>query len=357
MDKTSKILKYLGEKNIDAVIITKPSNMRYFTNYCGDTGQIIITKNNDKVLITDSRYTTQASVETNDIEVVDVGTLRNYGSALNKFLDKFGVKVVGIESSFISYSMYKSYKNELKNKELIELEEDLDKLRRIKTEEEIKYLEMAEHIGDIAFSKIIDIIKPGMTEIEIANHIEFIMKSNGALKTSFDTIVASGENSSKPHAIPSNRKVGKGDFITMDFGCIYEGYCSDMTRTVIIGEPTKEQRKVYDTVLEANLKALEAIKAGVIGSDIDKIARDIIYNAGYEGKFGHGLGHSVGLEVHENPRFSPTCNEEILENVIMTVEPGIYLENKYGVRIEDMILVTKTGYINFAKSNKELIIL
>ena len=230
----------------------------------------------------------------------------------------------------------------------------------VKTEDEIAKLARAEQIGDEAFTEIVKFIhenwKDGLTEQRVALQLEYEMRLRGAEGTSFDTIAASGSNSSLPHAMPQPKLLTEGDFLTMDFGCMYQGYCSDMTRTIHIGEVVEsEQKKVYDTVLQAQLAALSVVKPGMVCSDVDKCARDIIADAGYGDYFGHGLGHSVGLFIHEEPRFSMKCDAVLKPGVVITVEPGIYLPGRFGVRIEDMIVVTEDGYQNLASSPKELI--
>jgi len=233
----------------------------------------------------------------------------------------------------------------------------IDKPRMVKDDNELGLLRRAEQIGDEAFDHILTILKPGITEREISLELEFFMKKQGASKLSFDTIVASGPNSSMPHAQVTDRVVQNGDFVTMDFGCVYKGYCSDMTRTVAVGTPTDEMKKVYQIVLDANLRAMDGIKAGVKCSDIDALARGYISDKGYGDYFGHGLGHSVGLQIHEEPRFSPKCDVITEENMVITDEPGIYLPGKFGVRIEDLVVVRKDGYERLSKSPKELIII
>jgi Xaa-Pro aminopeptidase len=253
------------------------------------------------------------------------------------------------------FADYQELKENLKVEELVPVANEITAMRRIKTPRELEYIKKAEAIGDRVFTEILDFIRPGMTELEVAAKLEYLLKVNGGQALSFPSIVASGVNSSMPHAVPSHKKIEKGDFLTMDFGCVYEGYCSDMTRTIVIGKASQKQREVYDTVLKAQLAALDFIKAGYKGKEIDKVARDIIYSAGYEGCFGHGLGHSVGLNVHENPRLS-MLEEDIIEaGMTETVEPGIYIKGFGGVRIEDLVVVTEDGCENFTASEKRLI--
>lgn len=332
--------------------------MRYFSGFAGATGYFYISKKR-QVLMTDFRYIFQAKEEVlPGITVMEPE--KNYRELLRTLVREDGVKSLAFEGMEILYNDFALLSEYVKGEnglplQWVPLKEELSGLRAIKTAEEIKKIRQAEHIGDLAFSHILNVLKPGMTELQVAAELEYAMKKNGAEGFSFDTIAASGIHSSMPHAVPTEKKLEKGEFLTMDFGCVYQGYCSDMTRTVVIGKADEEQKKVYDAVLTAQKKALEAIKADVCGRDIDKVARDYIYENGYEGCFGHGLGHSVGLFIHENPRFSPSCDDKIPEGAVITVEPGIYLENYYGVRIEDLVVVTKDGYENLTASEKKLL--
>ena len=349
-----KVNEVLQKKGVDAILVSDGYNMRYLSGFTGATGYLLITKNS-KTLFTDSRYTIAAKAQAPDYTVVEVGSSRDYCAVINQVLVAEQVSVLGFEALQVRYSEYMNLKERLKVKDLVPLKDELARLRRIKTKEEIACMRQAEHIGDLAFEEVLHHIRPGVTEMEIAAKLEYIMKLNGADKLSFETIVASGVNSSKPHAEPSNRKIEKGDFVTMDFGCVYKGYCSDMTRTVVVGKANKKQKEIYSTVLKAQLAVLDMLTPGLRGKDYDTVARTIIYEAGYEGCFGHGLGHSVGLEIHENPRFS-MLEEDIIEpGMIMTVEPGIYIPDFGGVRIEDMVVITEESHENFAHSSKELI--
>ena len=350
----NKLQELLKTKNLDAMLVSDGYNMRYFSGFTGGTGYLLITKNS-KTLFTDSRYTIAAKVQAPDYNVVEVDAARDYCKFVNQVLETENIAALGFEANQVRYSTYENFKARLNVKELIPMGGELADLRRIKTAEEIELHRQAEHIGDIAFTEILKEIKPGVTELEIAAKLEYIMKMNGADKLSFNSIVASGVNSSKPHAEPGHKKIESGDFVTMDFGCVYNGYCSDMTRTVVVGKANEKQKEIYNTVLKAQLAVLDMLKPGMPGKAYDKVARDVIYGAGYEGYFGHGLGHAVGLEVHENPRFS-MIEEDIVEaGMIMTVEPGIYIPDFGGVRIEDMVVMTVDGYDNLTHSVKELI--
>ena len=350
----SKLVHLLDRKGLDAVLVSDAFNMRYFSGFTGGTGYLLITKKS-KYLFTDSRYTTAAKAQAPDYVVVEVDAGRDYCKEINIVIAKEKLETLGFEAKKVTYSEYASLKERLTIKELVALGGELAALRRIKTKEEIDRMRQAEHIGDIAFEEVLQYIRPGVTEIEIAAKLEYSMKLNGAEKLSFETIVAAGKNSSKPHAEPGEYRIAKGDFVTMDFGCVYKGYCSDMTRTVVVGAADKRQKEMYATVLKAQLSVLDMLKPGLKGKEYDKVARDIIYGAGYEGYFGHGLGHSVGLEIHEDPRFSMMEEEVVEAGMIMTVEPGIYIPDFGGVRIEDMVVITEDGYENLAHSAKELI--
>ena len=352
----SLLKNILSDKSLDGLLITDPYSLRYYTGFRGGEG-IAVVLNDRYILITDSRYTEAAGKES-EFEVIEFSVKRPVKDILKDVL-KSDISTIGFEDQSITYAEFKKY-----NEYFLEISKDIVMSpignalllpRQIKTSEEIELLRHAEHIGDMAFKDILGILKPGMTELEVAAELEYSMKKHGASGFSFDTIAASGVHSSMPHAIPSAKKLENGDFLTMDFGCLYEGYCSDMTRTVVIGKASDEQKEVYNIVLKAQLAVLEKVKAGLICKDVDAIARDIIKEEGYDGYFGHGLGHSVGLYIHESPAFN-TRDESVLKaGMVITDEPGIYLPGKFGVRIEDMILITEDGYENLAESPKELI--
>ncbi len=352
--------KILEDAGVDAILITDPYSLRYYTGFKGGEGIAVVTRER-YVLITDSRYTEAATLES-EFEVEEFSAARTKKEIITDIFKKDNIASVGFEDDSISYSSYKAFENILSSEELSHRNLQLKALdgkllepRRVKTEEEIEYLRQAEHIGDMAFNDILGILKPGMTELEVAAELEYRMKCHGAEGFSFDTIAASGVNSSMPHAIPTDKKLEDGDFLTLDFGCLYGGYCSDMTRTVSIGKADDEKKAVYNKVLEAQLAVLDAVKPGLVCKDVDAIARNIIRDAGYGSYFGHGLGHSVGLFIHESPAFN-TRDETVLQaGMVITDEPGIYLPGRFGVRIEDMILITEEGYENLAHSPKGLI--
>lgn len=343
------------EKMIEAVLVSDGYNMRYLSGFRGATGYLYITSKR-RVLITDARYTTQAKEEAPDFEVVEISNQKGYSAFIGEMTREDKINVIGFENYHMIYADVMGLKDACSEELHWEgIRDSLNRLRIVKNEQELSYMEKAQSIADGAFSHIIEILKPGMTELQVAAELEFYMKSHGASGTSFDTIAASGIHSAMPHAMPSSKAIESGDFLTMDFGCIYEGYCSDMTRTVVIGKASGKQKEIYQIVLEAQLAALDVIKAGMKGSEVDKVARDVIEKAGYGEYFGHGLGHSVGLYIHEEPRLSPKCGEVLKENVIQTVEPGIYIPEFGGVRIEDIVIVKENGCQNMTHSTKELL--
>ena len=342
----------------DGVLVTHKANIRYICGYTNDIGVLLVTRDS-AYLLTDFRFVFQAQKEVDSryVQVVDVSDGGYPLTVMNLCRHNTPVAKLAIEAYEMPYLDYVGITKELTANgiETVPIPNYISELRFIKTPEEIEKLRMAEHIGDLAFSEILPYLKPGVTEREIAARLTFIMQMHGASGNSFDPIVASGVNSSMPHAIPSEKKLEEGDFVTMDFGCIYQGYCSDMTRTVVLGKASPKQKEIYETVALAQEEALKALKPGRKGREIDAVARKIIDDAGYRGCFGHGLGHSVGLEIHEDP-FCNAREERVLKaGMIMTVEPGIYVKDFGGVRIEDMVLITEDGYENLAHSEKKLI--
>jgi Xaa-Pro aminopeptidase len=344
-------------KKGQAILVLSQKNRLYLTRFeSGDAGTIIITPEKAYFLI-DFRYIEKAKECIKDCDVI---MTENFSNQVNEIITRHNITDVYTEVDYITVTEFKTFQKLLSPATLHDddvFNKEILTLRRTKTEDELEAMKKAQKLTDETFSYILPKIKEGVTERELALEMEMYMRSRGSEGVSFDFIVVGGENSSLPHGTPTDRPFKKGDFITMDFGAVIDGYHSDMTRTVALAPITDEQKKVYDTVLKAQKATIEMIKAGVTGKEVDATARDIINEAGYEGCFGHGLGHSVGVEIHE----SPACNQRtaipLIEGDIMTVEPGIYLEGKYGVRIEDMVFVTKDGVINLTESEKELILL
>ena len=342
------------EKGVCA-IIQNPVNRFYLSGFRSSAGMIVLTENK-AVLLVDFRYFEKAKKTVQNMEIV---LANNFFANAKELLETENIKKILPETDFINLDSFERMQKAFEGIEVSNdnsLSQTISSLRQIKSAEETKCIKKSQGITDNAFAHILNFIKAGVTEREIALELEFFMRKTGSEGVAFDTIAVSGKNSSLPHGVPTEKPLENGDFLTMDFGAVYNGYCSDMTRTVAVGYVTDEQQKVYDTVLKAQLSALKEIGPNKVCKEIDKIARDII-NAEYEGCFGHGLGHSVGLEIHENPALN-TRDETLLKaGVIMTVEPGIYIPDKFGVRIEDMVLITDTSYENLTKSPKELIII
>ena len=305
---------------------------------------------------TDSRYIESAQKNLKGFEVVEIGLNNPMMQALKTTLEEFGVQTLGFEDEYLTVAELNGFEAALPAK-FVPLQKEINAFRASKEDWELARMRKAQEITDRAFREILTFIQPGMTEQEIAAKLQYDMLRFGAMRMSFDPIVASGPNGSKPHAIPGPRKIQRGEFVTMDFGCVYGGYCSDMTRTVAIGEPTEEMKKVYHIVLEAQLAGIAAARAGVPGKSIDAAARKVIEEAGYGEYFGHGYGHSVGIEIHESPNANTRDESLMPVGAAVSAEPGIYLPGKFGVRIEDVTILTENGCIDITQSPKELIIL
>lgn len=351
--RIDRLRQCFGRYEADAVLITDPYNMRYLSGFRGGEGILYISQS-QCVLITDSRYTEAAGKES-DFTVVEENAKRDRFATLRALSAKEDVKTLGYEDCSMLVADFEKLKREVPVDNWAGFGDAVNRLRMVKTEAELALLRKAEEIGDLAFTDMLGIIKAGMTEKQVAAELEYAMKKHGADGFSFDAIVASGIHSSMPHAIPDDKQLESGDFLTMDFGCLYDGYCSDMTRTVVIGKASDRQKEIYGVVLDAQLAALDALRAGVKGKAVDKVARDLIAKAGYGDYFGHGLGHSVGLYIHEEPRLSPRDDTVLRAGMIETVEPGIYIPGFGGVRIEDMVVVKEGGIENLAHSSKQLI--
>ncbi|SDK51649.1 M24 family metallopeptidase [Natronincola ferrireducens] len=348
--KISKVRDILYDKNLDGVLIYKPENRRYFSGFTGTTGFIIITKTEAK-FITDFRYIQQANEQCKGYDIVEN---TRYEPLVN-VIKNLHIKALGVEEEFFTYGHTLDLQEHLADLELVPLKGALTKIRSIKCQEELKYIERAASIADEAFQYILDFLKPGTVEADIALELEFFMRRHGAAGASFSFIVASGIRSSLPHGVASNKVLEKGDFVTLDYGCIYNGYCSDMTRTVVIGEANDRQKEIYEVVLKAQKTALQQVKPGITGKELDEIARNVIKEKGYGDYFGHGLGHGVGLEIHELPHVNTMGDVPMKPGMVITIEPGIYIPGFGGVRIEDLVVVTDDGYHVLSKTSKELL--
>lgn len=342
------------DKKIDAMLVTNSTNRRYITGFTGSAGYALITK--DKaILVTDFRYIDQAKNQVNGFEVVKHDGLIN--DVISELLISNSVNKLGFEQDFVTFSLYGIFSDKFSNVELVPISQVIENLRMIKDNDEIMLIKKATEIADNAFSYILNIIKPNIKETDISLALEYKMRELGAEGISFTSIVASGYRSALPHGAASDKEVKSGDFVTMDFGAIYNGYVSDMTRTVVVGKPSEKQREIYKIVLEAQLEGVNHIKPGMTCKEADALTRDIITKYGYGEYFGHGTGHGIGLDVHEGPTVSFRSDTVLTPGMIVTVEPGIYIPDFGGVRIEDDILITETGREVLTKSNKDLIII
>ena len=353
MNHLEHIAAHLDE--LDAMLLTGEANCYYAAGFMGE-GIALVTRRGSWYF-TDSRYTEAADKAIGDAAVIrEVSRERPFSALINEALAASGAEKVGFEDQRMTVAEHAVYSEKL-HCTLTPASALMTELRGSKDEEELSCMIAAQRIAEDALAQILKEIRPGMTEKEIAARLNYLMVSAGAEKTSFDTIVASGPNGSMPHAVPGMRKVREGDFITMDFGCVYKGYCSDMTRTVALGRPSDEMRNVYDIVLQAQLAGIAAARAGVTGAAIDGAARKVIQDAGYGSCFGHSFGHSLGIDIHEAPNAAPGNDKPMPDGAVISAEPGIYLPGKFGVRIEDVMILRPDGAQVITKAPKALLVL
>jgi Xaa-Pro aminopeptidase len=353
MNHLKQIAAKLAENQLDAMLITSDPGEFYAVGFHGE-GYVLVTPDN-YYYSTDSRYI-EAAQKIDGVSLSLISGSKGHLDLAVEHIKADGLKRIGFEEGYMTVVDFnRIYKAMPEGVQLVPAQAILDTLRASKDDEELELMRHAQALTDKAFTEILNDIRPGVTEMEIAAKLTYLMMSFGAQRNSFDPIVASGPNGSMPHAIPTERKISKGEFVTMDFGCVYGGYCSDMTRTVCVGEPTEEMELVYNTVLKAQLAGIAAAKAGVPGCDIHNAAHDVIRAAGYGEYFGHGFGHSLGIEIHEDPGARTANHNPMPLGCTVSAEPGIYLPGKFGVRIEDVILLTEDGCIDITNSPKELI--
>lgn len=351
MDRLKKVRDRFNELGIDGLLITNSKNRRYMTGFTGTAGIVIISPAK-AVFITDFRYVEQTKNQVQNYDIVQhKGPIHEEVAKLVKDL---GIKHLGFEQDEMTFGTFKIYENAVSAK-MVPISGVIEKLRLIKTDQELQILKEAAAIADQAFEHIIKVIKPGITELEVSNELEFFMRKKGATSTSFDTIVASGYRSALPHGVASDKVIKSGELVTLDFGAYYKGYCSDMTRTVGVGEINDDLKNIYNIVLQAQLLGMNEIKAGMTGKQADALTRDYISAKGYGEYFGHSTGHGIGLDIHEGPALSIKSDTLLEPGMVVTVEPGIYLEGVGGVRIEDDIVITKDGNTALTHSPKELL--
>ena len=354
-ERAQKLLQAMHLDEHSGVLVYNPSNMFYLSGYKGE-GLVLVAQGLNAI-ITDFRYTEQAEKEAPGFQVCMIGGGKTHEDIAGELCAQHGLTTLYYEDAYITVHTFENLRKSIPGVEWRSVAGAIEKQREVKDAGELELMAEACRLTGDAFQRILPFIKEGVTEKEIALRLDFDMMSHGASAPSFSTIVAAGAHGSLPHAVPGDYKIQKGDMITMDFGARYGNYCADMTRTVALGQPSDEMRKVYQTVLDAQKMAQDAVMAGKVCNQIDSIARDYIYEHGYKGRFGHGLGHSVGIDIHENPRFSQNCANVLQAGQVMTVEPGIYLPGVGGVRIENSVVVLEDGCKPLTTPERELIIL
>jgi len=354
MNHIAKIAAKLPEYGLDAMLITSDSGERYALGFHGE-GLLLVTRD-DTHYTTDGRYIEAANEQIQGVNIKLVSNKNGHLAQARAFIEEKGLHNVGFESGVMTVDTHRRYAQELPCI-LTPAQSLLDDLRAAKDEGELAIMRRAQDITDEAFKAILDYIKPGMTEQEVAARLVYELLRRGAERVSFDPIVASGPNGSRPHAVPGQRKLEVGDFITMDFGCKVEGYCSDMTRTVALGQPAQEMERVYSVVLDAQKAGINAARAGVTGQEVDAAARRVIEEAGYGEYFSHSFGHSLGLDIHESPNASPRETAVLPAGAVISAEPGIYIPGRFGVRIEDVLILKEDGCEDITRSPRQLIVL
>lgn len=355
MKNTDKLFEL---SKVDAVLVISEKNRMYFTGFASTFGFLVLLKGNRNVFITDPRYFEMAQVLSKEgVDVVQIDNGTSATDALTEVFQKHDVKTVGYEDNELTVQEFGDLKRKLTGVKLMPVGDDICRVRSFKTETEIAYIKKAQSITDIAFSEILKILKPGMSERDVQVELEYQMAKNGAEGLAFDTIIASGVNSSKPHAHPTDKIIELGDPVTMDFGARYHGYCSDMTRTVFVGQPSEELHKIYNVVLLAQTMGINNAYCGMAGRELDSFCREVIKSNGYEKFFVHSTGHSLGIDIHETPSASARSTDELQAKQFITCEPGIYVPGVGGVRIEDLLLIEEDGITDLTTSEKTIIII
>ena len=342
---------YMKDQDISGIVVTKPENRRYLSGFTGTAGMLFVSQDNS-FLLTDFRYIEQAKIQAPDCQIIKYS--KSPYEVLDELVKKLSIVKIGFESDYVTFDNYRHLTRIVDQNKLTPI--IIDGLRIVKEQQEIERIKKAVDIADKAFSRILTFIRPGLTEQDVALELEYQMRSLGAEKSAFDIIVASGSRGALPHGVASSKNVELGDLVTMDFGAVYQGYHSDITRTICMGKASEKQKEVYSIVLKSQLAGVQAVKSGRTGKEVDSVARKTIEDAGYGDYFGHGLGHGVGLAIHEEPRLSPSNEDGVLtESMIVTVEPGIYIPDWGGIRIEDTVVVAADKAEVLTASSKQLI--
>lgn len=353
MSRVSNVRKALEKLDVPAILVSNLVNVRYLSNFTGSAGAVLVTPKK-QYFITDFRYTTQATQQAAgfDIQIHSKGIFQEVANILKNE----GIKQLAVEGDDLSANSFDDLDAKFEG-DLVKTSQVIEQIRAVKTEDEIALIKEACEITDQAFDHILGFIKPGITERQVALELEAFLKARGASEMSFDTIVASGYRSAMPHGVASDKVIEIGDLITLDFGCYYKGYSSDMTRTIALGSVDPKLEEIYHIVLEAHNRVSQAAKAGMTGAELDAIAREYITEKGYGDNFGHGTGHGLGMDVHEQPYVSRINDKPLVVNNVVTNEPGIYIEGLGGVRIEDDLVIQSDGAYSLNESPKHLIIL
>ncbi len=352
--RLQRLRERMSELQLPALWITDSYNRAYMTGFTGSSGYVLVTLDR-AFLLTDFRYRVQAKTQAGHCEIVEHAS--NVKLTILEILHELGIQQLAFEQTHLTYQDYLDYTAQLADIQFIPVKSPIYELRIIKDTEELRIMQEAAHLADAAFSHICTKLQPGISEKAIALELEIFIRQQGGTSTSFDTIVASGERSALPHGVASERKLQKNEFLTLDFGAYLKGYCSDLTRTVMMGQPSDKHRDVYQIVLEAQMNVLDHLKPGMTGAQGDALARDVIEHYGYGDQFGHGTGHGLGMQIHEAPRLSKQDMTILRPGMVVTVEPGIYLPGFGGVRIEDDVLITDTGIQRLTHANKQFLIM
>ncbi|HEY3306945.1 MAG TPA: Xaa-Pro peptidase family protein [Desulfuromonadaceae bacterium] len=351
-NRRAKLERFFNSYDVDAILLTNLLNVRYLCGFSGSEGALLLTRDAGWFLC-DSRYTTQAAAEVRDVEIYQFVSKLD---SISELIAEKQLSRIGFESGSMTVADFKALAEKLVNVALVAIDSDLDQIRTCKDQDELAQLQGVAAIASVSLLAVLPLLKPGLGENAFARELEFEMRRRGADGRAFDFIVASGKRGAMPHGRASDKLIEVGELVTIDFGAAKDGYFSDETVTVVMGQPEERQYEIYQVVKEAHDLAIAEVRPGITGSELDSVARDYIRGKGYGDYFGHGLGHGVGLEIHEKPTVSPRSDTIIEEGMVFTIEPGIYIPGFGGVRIEDTLVVTDRGYQLLTQVSKELLI-
>lgn len=354
--RLEKLRAQMKQQGLEALFITRAPNRQYITGFTGSAGVVLVTAT-QAILVVDTRYTIQAKEQAPDWEVIQFQRHNELIPTLNEACQRAGITQLAFEAEGLTFAEYQYFQRGCQGIEWIPTHRVVESLRVIKDDQELTTLRQAALIADQAFEKILAEVRPGLTERQIAARLEFFLRDLGASSSSFEMIVASGVRSALPHGVASDKVLEKGDLVTFDFGALYQGYVSDVTRTIVLGKPSAKQKEIYEIVLEAQLKGIAAVRPAIPAKEVDLAARNHIEHKGYGPYFGHSTGHGIGLEVHEAPSVTTRSEEMLTPGMVITVEPGIYLPGFGGVRIEDDLLVTDSGAEVLTHCRKDFIVI